>query len=1697
MSKAQDDQLDQAVAAMLLQRRKKLEPLKRFDENKTFVSTWSGFTEEIAIFLPIQHYEETQMTLGDFQLPAPGQANPKAALAAVLRIASEPNTGTQQGSFSEGPTASHCYSDILGTMQNCTKPRPKVRIVIQWMLRDPNLSQPMVPRNVAGVLIVARALDPCYRFGDAVSNVILSNNIISSLQLQRSVNKYHTTAINILGDIYTASQKCLKQFSLSELLTMAVYPELFIDPMMDMATKAISEAEKKTRDDTVRFSKQRAPKPATGKGGAVAADLSAQADAEEQALMRADHQSKQRVARDPPPEKKLFDAFGMNGDAYHGRSLNLRADSLANSNPFVHKLAGFILHGSGRPPGQDPGSTMFTAFQDEESRAAMKKLDSNVIETSFCRYVEFIEMCIMVFRPDLDKTGLVSEFVKEAENNDAKRIHSAGSLNHAKFGICNLLTLSSALERARRHGAHASLCDLRDYYAPEFVPFDAEFCATHYRAAGRIFIGNFKQRDWRHMKQGTPIAVTEFDDNTTAPWRGVYPYAGKFCVQVESQYAHLSALENYQVPWTATTFEHDLQTAYAQGLKPSSDSVKLVQSLNASARLRRGTHVDDTNEKEALAPIHIVESDYAEMEQDATAATSCADQIKSSATMSFKTSVMSASDIPYQHMLNSGTFKPNLEHLRDTLEQHASKMRVLQEVNFSSYLKLLPEYRKYCAMEYERMLRSCAYNNGTAMNSMYAYNKINTQRYFGCRMVGTNLSIFGNSVAHTIRALFHEAGIIQETQAVLLFLISRGNAFDVTSSQLHFLQVGDPACSKSFNTNVVMFFSIPGLVVEEGVRSRMAGTDASAESYRIVITDEAAAIISNGKPSTPADEILFNILRMLLSEGRISSNRSLSGKASMLVTVHQRMMMWTSTNMLKHNHTDPSLQMRFGVIRYLLPFVSVNTGGSLMIRQFTMPSNGKSLAMCRDMMKKLLCNQHAFQTYYFGAVTSNAVPEPNLVLIATVMPTIMNMIGGLVPRIERYVRYAAQARSFARQAAVWRAWYLMSCTPLGAQEIVAVSDLAASPNRKTTNTTPIDTLFLQRCAPHAICTLEMTAYVALMLLDQMWPVHLYAVMFCAAASLAKWRRSVMSHLFTFSKRVTGHHTVATQSDAFSAFQTTQRDVEISVRDPKTGDAMQISIGKRAVLYTIGMTHTDYGRQSASEMPNFWRDEELFEDQICRTNNAFHDSAVLEKVTFEQTTGSRINPNYVAIKFENVKTFNSTLFELIQCAMVLPQRFVNEAVQKLSCTQSVTLTLPALRSEIETSSPLEWDRTSDGKIRYTSIPVWRMENQVVFISTVFLYLSAPRYLRMHILRSLENDQTDPEKSWVLPFTVKNDVSIVDTIRLKRRQNEYVVGRNPMYISQSDSYTARALASNWIQVLMHSNYDASADAKQPSSAAKTASKLDLAVEVAYKEHVFGVQVAEIMAATDACVKKHIQDLEKKYPQVRSARLLTCRPTEEIVPLNGPLTPDDEAFWFAEMPNIIAGLVSPSAAPSVTEGQMESVLIKLRDAQLGVSGTVAEKSAISKILNGKFPIGFGQCEENATQKQKLIDDDGDEVPSTTTTTSTSAPTRNYSDDINAPTDADYDDANPYNDADDDAAYASLHSTPAVFNAPGSSAADTDIAVRLQLKRKEHKLVGDSGQSDHPPRVRIRRAVAPSRPVVYATDDGESAYADNDDDD
>jgi hypothetical protein len=437
---------------------------------------------------------------------------------------------------------------------------------------------------------------------------------------------------------------------------------------------------------------------------------------------------------------------------------------------------------------------------------------------------------------------------------------------------------------------------------------------------------------------------------------------------------------------------------------------------------------------------------------------------------------------------------------------------------------------------------------------------------------------------------------------------------------------------------------------------------------------------------------------------------------------------------------------------------------------------------------------------------------------------------------------------------------------------------------------------------------------------------------------------------------------------------------------------------------------------------------------------------------------------------------------------------------LECAAHVTLTLPALRSDVEVGSPLEWDKTTEGGVRFVHAPVCRFEKQVLFINTVFLFLAAPRFLRMHILRSLETQDTVDGTSWVLPYTTRSDVSIVETVKLKRRPRVFLTVRNPVFISHSKEHSANILAGKWVGVLMHSAYESAQTDYSLSSYSATAAGADPALSVACKEYVFDREVATMVKNTDACIKEHIVQLGKKHPEIKMCQLLTCQPTTEYVSLNTFLTPDDEAFLYAEMPNIVAGLVDVSMRPSAVEKRLREVLSNLNDTLSSVSGSATEDTPISKILQGCFPDGFGQ----------VVSGDSDKPPSGDGRMSAAdikaAAIQHAYNDTGDDSGGDYYDYGDYDDDDDgggarkpkadqksfggsSSGSDSIDSPlfPVQSHAPGSVLADitTTTTTTPSQKRKQHRMMSeDASAFAHRNKTRVAITDFSDTPVIVSAD-------------
>jgi hypothetical protein len=1409
----EEQRRDLEYEARKQERRKGVPPLLPWPTTaREALTATRGFHSELAFFVPLAaNWADSAASFADAAIETPLQQRILLGVATLLRVCAQPACGSNfLGSVNSEFECRTVYDDSHNGKQ-----RDKVDIFFYWMVRDMatrdadnNEQRLLRPGNVVGILVRALAVDPNYSFDDALDVTLAENEITLAPQRARSIESARHVIKRMFSDAWDVNKELQPQFSGSELLSFVLSPERYQQPLRAWAEARyraraeleyqhqLARAVRKYNDKRRSAFELRKQRPAdANNGGGDAAepepdyeDVSAAElpdDQKEEARKRTEEQ----LPRHKAAEMRLLDKLG-----FEARECTLAMRATAGSVRDVTLLSPNLpAHNCTLPLNSKARNTMATV---------------GFVVASY-------ELFVATAMHSLQPLGLSSELVAAARRASSaeRRFASLNADEQRLLSLPRFFTLDLALKVARWNGACESLLVLDEYYEQSSLPFNPA------AAAQPVPFCHAPVWPTRQMREGAPPPVlepAELDDSKAAPYRAAHPVPELVSV-VPMKNATLAAMEQWQFPWTVSTLPAQLEDALREArAMTASESADLEGFLElVSAAVRRVRNGDDAAEDDSESPLpaavldaaRLLAADQQRVEQiaDAVAAARVASNIdaaagtndpmaldggggadaRASAEQLLSASVHTASDylsfmqardsrqasrnandpsaalmINSRHEANTDgdMLRCNFDHVREQLTPLYSRWRMLYLLSPERFEHLTATFRRHCMMTVARVYNSGAMNNGNVMRALLRYERteMQTGAFIQVRAISPSLSRLGNRMATDLLALRASLGIVAGHQIMHLMLSCvRPVAMDNWApSKIHLWWISASSQGKTYNSRRIIECSVEPSVLLMNQSSQQAGLDADAADFEIHMSDEAPFTVTHASvPRDPQEAAKLNSLRTQLSEGIVAVERSDRGKGTIRTFVSNKITRFYCSNFCKLPYSgDMSVPWRMHIVF----FSTVNdTREALFLRQFAPVTTVRECAA--SSVKRMFRVNQVLCGIAAQLVSGYALPQPDITLAAMYGPYVTRRCDALMPRMTDYVRAMGRIGTRAYGWVYYRATDLMFNSPLSPFLPRAHDN---NPFR------PFDITQLASLAPHMFATRELFVWSLMYALKEFFPEEAHRMMYALAVAYGGFRPQQFAQLFAFGGR-----------DCCVHLNTGMHTMELD-RDGR--------------LPIFGTEPEHYDRESLEQMPEFWRWEQWVYESLGRSgplmaHQALEKSADGIQPWFPEVEGGdMVDPNYIQVRIVGANDVSNKIKQLLDSLAPTSLTNVDFVRDFLSERANVTCALPWLKTTSRKNPVLQWDTVRPGHVRIKSVPVFTFDKtrKRLLIHTVFLYLAQPRFMKMAMLTSMEDDFVPAAgETVVLPEPVPLDSVLCQTFTFRRRPGHFLTMENPFFENET--------------------------------------------------------------------------------------------------------------------------------------------------------------------------------------------------------------------------------------------------------------------------------------------------------------------------
>lgn len=1109
------------------------------------------FVREVAIFVSADMMlTESSECAGDLMLnDDPVRLSRAYGLATFCRVVSSGITGTLTSvSYSEGTfRGSYDFTDDDG--RGGMQMRPKVEIHIIAMLAD--YDKPLTETgNVVGFIIRALSMDPEYSFSTALARVIHQNALIKSGRLPnntlcamlKQLNKDCGTFVNSrlshrdLFSVIGNYQHCAEVFCEWANRIRRDLANTIANNDIDAAERVIRERVKRKERARQRKEKERKRKldrKADGDAG----------DADEAEEDDDDDEDGGEEELSPEKEQRIRE-----------RALrSVAGDTKLDINKLMARL-GFELpskdtcrlsHDSLLELTMQADSAMHHA-RDVAGDTDTPKAVIEGLQYQVSTFAQWVNCAMIPFIGTQQEVATIQAAHTRARMLDAD-VRIAIDLDETPLSMEKTFTLAAALARAHAAGACESRCDVESYYAFPKQPSPLNQQASEDALAEMEWGIYPKEYDPARKFDCTtfgPLGVLPVwvRAGVDAPWAAQIPDVNTTWRLTMADLAW-SRFLTLRFPWAEDDTPARIEAAYKHAIEMTATNSRLVSRVISDIIRLRAEDAQDGVMADDCASTHGLKSGHDDADEDAEPDMDGADvddelidaarELSTAGQqMALGSRVVTSEkrqrftidaerteeelrkenggvlpEMPSAGMMNTYThYVSNFTIARREGTGLDHKMRQLALLDHDAYMELMPNYRRMCMRRFARIYLSGAYNNGSVMRAIRAYDqKMWTEgAYHAVANIEADLSRFGNRMAGDLISLQASEDLNTGHVALWRMLVGmRIVAFDNNASKLHQLMLSKTSLGKSHLFGVLRKLSLPESIIEAIHRSAQSGLDKLASDDEIWFGDEAPDTVTrSGRSDDPQSALAANVLRTTASEGAVSASRSVMGMISHQFKADSHITYVYNTNfLLVPKGFERSTIMRFSVMRFL--YGAVN---DTMVYRMHMPKSGTVSVSGADM-------EHVWKTTQcLGGIMAKAMmtyglPDPDTSIVPLMLEHVLCKVDGWMPL------WAESMRASQRMASMCRAFAMFS-----AIDAVFNSPLSImSPERIEGRRVPFDPMQMLACAPHMFTTTEMFIAALLLTIEEAVPTDAHAYMY-ALASRGGWRNSCMERLFKHGGR---------------------------------------------------------------------------------------------------------------------------------------------------------------------------------------------------------------------------------------------------------------------------------------------------------------------------------------------------------------------------------------------------------------------------------------------------------------------------------------------------------------------------------------------------------------------------------------------------
>ncbi len=1142
-----DEQVNQA-AKLEEERRVGLPPRESFPRHPS--RNGAPFVHEAALFVPCdQMLPESGECMGDVLLNEDKERlNRARGVAAFCRIISSPITGSAWPvDYTNGCIVrSFDFRDTSCELDG--RMRPKVDIEIIAMLADVTKTY-QAEGNVVGFIIRARAIDPEYSFSTALARTVHQNAMVKTC---RSPNGTIQTLIRSIN--HDCGSFVGNHLTHMELFSVVSNHDHFAELLIQWAERirdqeSTAEAEAQIEKAEKKLCQKKAKAEKAREKKEKAAKKKKRDDASDDDNKEAEEDPDSMVEELTDDEKRRI---------RRRCKQTVKMDVKLDINKLMSHLGAELPNSDRRRLNQD---SLLETTMDAENRYLHADDGASDISTPaavldslpfwVCSFRDWVSAAVVPFVATDDNQDMIHAALDTASMLDSD-CRTATGVEDSSLSVERIFTLQAALERAECAGAAADMCNPEGYYT---APNQQANYDTDTGEEAR------EEMDWPFSNVYDPTrrfaGVTFGPSNSVPVWvraglEGPWASSRLLCEStwtLSMKDMEWTRFQNLRFPWAEDDTPERIREAYNGALVVGEVDAALMasvvgdvlnvlpeealDSIEVSNEHQLTLGAPNTDIGMAAVPEAGDDDELVSMARDLSAAQHIAPQqlkvpnsdkrkrfaIDSQASERALriNNGLPLAPVPRQSAMDSANeYVSNFTIQRRETDELQRLMDELAILDYATYRRLIPAYRRYCMRQFARIYFSGAYNNGPVMRAVRTYDQKHWMAgaYTAVSNIDTELSRFGNRMAGdiiTLQATFRLN--IGHHLLWRMLVATRITAFDNLCTKLHQVMLSETSKGKSHLFGVFMQLSLRDSITEALIQSQQANVDPLATDDVIRYGDEAPDTITrSGQNEDPVAALASNLFRSVASEGHVSASRSVMGMCSKTFTADCHVTFMFSTNfLLAARRFERSTLMRL-IIERLRHGVAV---GSMVYAQHKPPS--RSIEVRKEDVRNMWLGTQCLGGIACKAVLTRGLDEPDTAIVSVLLEEVLRPIDGWYPLWAESMRASQRLKSLCRGYATFSALDAVFNSPM--------SPLA--PERMRGDTTPFDPMQMLHCAPYMFTTTEMFLISVFTTIEEAVPLDAHMYMY-ALATRADWTNELMDDLFVHGGR---NHTFSLHSAA--------------------------------------------------------------------------------------------------------------------------------------------------------------------------------------------------------------------------------------------------------------------------------------------------------------------------------------------------------------------------------------------------------------------------------------------------------------------------------------------------------------------------------------------------------------------------------------